>query len=219
MQAMLDSGAPYPSQYFAREDPSDDRQFYDWPRKVVHIDESAINALRATYDDLLPASGMLLDLMSAWRSHLPSRFTRSPDVEVVGLGMNADEMADNYQLSRFIVHDLNQTPSLPFEDGAFDSAVCAVSVQYLTQPVAVFEEVARVLKPGALFVVSFSNRCFPTKAVAVWHAGSDDEHIALVRDYFARSGSWSSAQTRSYQPRTSDPLFSVWATAHPNLAP
>lgn len=211
MESMPEHDAAYPARFFERDDPSDDAQFYDWPRKVVHIDEGAIAALRMIYAEVLPRSGRLLDLMSAWRSHLPGDLAREAR-EIVGLGMNAEEMADNPQLHRYVVQDINRTPVLPFADASFDAAMCAVSVQYLTRPIEVFGEVARVLMPGAPFVVSFSNRCFPTKAVSVWHAGTDQQHVALVRDYFERSARWSPAQTRANVPHGSDPLFAVWAT-------
>src|SRR5690348_8166992 len=171
---------------FARIDPSDDRLFYEVPRKVVHIEAGAIEALRSRYRNLLPAGGEILDLMSSWRSHLPDGHAGGG--RVTGLGMNAEEMADNPQLDRFVVHDLNAVPQLPFLDQSFDAVVCAVSVQYLVEPVAVFTDVARVLRPGGPFVVSFSNRCFPAKAVAAWLYATDTEHRTLVRSYFDRSG-------------------------------
>src|SRR5206468_8610791 len=140
-------------------DESDDRQFYELARKVVHIDDAAIAALGRLYGDVLPGGGRLLDLMSSWRSHLPPGLA----AEVVGLGLNAEEMADNPQLSRHVVHDINDTPRLPFVDEEFDGAMCAVSIQYVTHPLRLFREVRRVLRPGGPFVVSFSNRCFFTK--------------------------------------------------------
>src|SRR6185503_5308144 len=98
------------------------------------------------YSGVLPAGGRLLDLMSSWRSHLPPG---SGQREVVGLGLNAEEMADNPQLTSHVVHDLNRDPRLPFDDGAFDGVTCAVSIQYMIHPVLVFREVRRVLRPGA----------------------------------------------------------------------
>ena len=95
--------------------------------------------------------------------------------------MNVEEMADNPQLTRSIVHDLNRDPRLPFGSEEFDGAVCAVSIQYVTKPAPAFQEVRRVLRPGAPFVVSFSNRCFSTKAVAVWVGSTDHQHLELVR--------------------------------------
>jgi SAM-dependent methyltransferase len=158
---------------------------------------------------VLPPGGRLLDLMSSWRSHLPDGLRPR---EVVGLGLNADEMADNPQLTRHVVHDVNHDPCLPFEDASFDGATCAVSIQYVTHPLALFREVRRVLRPGAPFVVAFSNRCFPTKAVAVWLDATDQQHVALVRAYFASSGGWTDVrdEDRSPDPDT-NPLLAVWA--------
>jgi len=198
----------FPDNYFQRPDESDDGLFYVAPRKVAHIDEGAINALREQFAVLLPQGGVYLDLMSSWRSHLPDSLKPA---RVIGLGMNSEEMRDNPQLNRHIVHNLNVDPILPFEDAAFDAAFCTVSVQYLTQPVAVFREVSRVLKSGAPFVVSFSNRCFPTKAVAVWQATSDAQHIALVTRYFEESEGWSDIASWQKRSASSDPLFIVWA--------
>jgi len=197
---------------YAREDQSPDDHFYAMPRKVVHIDDGAIAALGRLYSEVLPTDGRLLDLMSSWRTHLPERFHAR---EVVGLGMNAEEMADNPQLTTHIVHDLNRDPRLPFGDQEFDGAMCAVSVQYLTHPLLVFREVRRVLRPGAPFVVSFSNRCFATKAVAVWLDTSDQQHATLVRTYFEAGGGWTDPKKEDRSPGDGDPLYGVWARALP----
>jgi SAM-dependent methyltransferase len=194
---------------FARVDGSDDRLFYAVDRKVTHIEDGAIETLRAFYGAVLPAGGRILDLMSSWRSHLPHEGLG----EVVGLGMNAAEMDDNPQLSAYRVHDLNAVPTLPFDDAAFDGCVCTVSVQYLTSPVEVFAEVRRVLGTGSgrLFAVAFSNRCFPTKAVAIWRYGSDADHVDLVRAYFSSAGFGSVEAVRL--PSPDDPVFVVTGSA------
>lgn len=204
---------PIPSEFFRRQDSADDHIFYIMPRRVVHIDDDAIAALTSLYAELLPSGGIFLDLMSSWRSHYPPELKPA---RVVGLGMNSDEMADNPQLDKHIVHNLNQNPTLPYEDALFDTVTCAVSVQYLTQPIKVFAEVYRVLKPGGVFIVSFSNRCFPTKAVAVWCSTNDQDHIALVGRYFRDSADWvdlTAQQTNPADgyPRHADPLYVVWA--------
>src|SRR5262245_57755716 len=195
---------------FTRDDESSDDHFYSFPRKVVHIDDGAIAALAALYAEVLPKDGRLLDLMSSWRSHLPQGFRTGA---VVGLGMNAEEMADNPQLARHVVHDVNREPRLPFGDAEFDGAMCAVSVQYLIHPVQVFREVSRVLRPGAPFVVSFSNRCFPTKAVAIWLNTSDTQHVALVRSYFDAAATFENVSDVDRSPAYTDPLYAVWARA------
>jgi SAM-dependent methyltransferase len=198
----------FPPAAYAREDESSDDGFYLLSRKVVHIDDGAIAALGRLYAELLPAGGRLLDLMSSWRSHLPA------GLRAAGLGMNAEEMADNPQLTSAIVHDVNREPRLPFGDAEFDGAMCAVSVQYLIHPLQVFREVRRVLRPGAPFVVSFSNRCFPTKAVAVWLNTSDEQHLTLVRAYFESAGGFVDVEEEDRSPgRHGDPLYAVWARA------
>jgi SAM-dependent methyltransferase len=201
----------FPPEAYEREDESPDPHFYGFPRKVVHIDEGAIAALGGLYADVLPRGGRLLDLMSSWRSHLPAGFAAG---EFVGLGLNAEEMADNPQLTRAVVHDLNRDPRLPFGDGEFDGVVCAVSIQYMIHPVGVFQDVRRVLRPGAPFVVSFSNRCFPTKAVSVWLGTSDHDHLKLVRAYFEAAGGWRDVTEEDRSPDgNGDPLYAVWGCA------
>ena len=194
---------------FTRDDESSDDRFYVVPRKVVHIDDGAIAALGRLYAEVLPAGGALLDLMSSWRSHLPADTAAG---EVVGLGLNAEEMADNPQLTKAIVHDVNREPGLPFADETFDGAMCAVSIQYVIHPVRLLREVRRVLRPGAPFVVSFSNRCFPSKAIALWLGTSDVQHLTLVRAYFEAAGGWTDARAEDRSPGAGgDPLYAVWA--------
>ena len=201
----------YPPEAYARDDEAPDARFYDVPRKVVHSDPGAIAALGRLYAEVLPAGGRLLDLMSSWRTHLPEGFHARA---VVGLGLSAAEMADNPRLTGAVVHDVNQEPRLPFGDAEFDGAMCAVSVQYVTHPVRLFREARRVLGPGAPFVVSFSNRCFPTKAVAVWLGTTDQQHLALVRSYFEAAGGWRDVEQADRSPDgDGDPLYAVWARA------
>ena len=198
-----------PNEYFRRQDETSDFNFYRQPRLVAHIDDDAIAALGKFLAPRVPDRADVLDLMSAYLTHLP------PDVRarcrrVSGLGMNGEEMAANSQLTDFIVHSLNDDPTLPYPDGAFDVALCTVSVQYLLHPIEAFAEVRRVVRPGGVFIVSFSNRCFPTKATALWLGTDDDQHVGLVRVYFAQSG-WEQVQGSDISPRPgrSDPLFVV----------
>lgn len=197
-----------PDTYFKRYDESEDRCFYVYPRLTAHIDEPACNAVTQLFRELLPPGGRILDLMSSYISHLPPEVAYG---QVVGLGMNEEELRNNAQLDEFLIHDLNVEPALPFADATFDGAACTVSVQYLTRPVTVFAEVGRVLRPGAPFIVTFSNRCFPSKAVQIWVSTGDRQHTQLVRRYFELSGAFEaiSALDRSPRPWLSDPLFAV----------
>jgi SAM-dependent methyltransferase len=194
-----------PKWAFEKADPSPDAEFYVPPRLVTHIDDAAIATVTQMYRQTLPQGGAVLDLMSSWVSHLPEEATYA---SVVGHGMNAQELAANPRLSRWFVQDLNLKPGLPLDDGAFDGAGLCVSVQYLQRPVEVFRDVARVLRPGAPFVVSFSNRCFPTKAVAIWQALSGPDQQRLVGNYMRAAGFNKIADHESV-PRDSDPLWVV----------
>ena len=197
--------AGLPATAFDKQDRAPDAEFYVQPRLVKHIDDAAIAAVTQAYRETLPAGGALLDLMSSWVSHLP------PEVEygaVVGHGMNDRELAANPRLSRWFLQDLNAEPALPLEAGAFDGAGLCVSVQYLQRPVEVFRDVARVLRPGAPFVVSFSNRCFPTKAVAIWQRLPGPEQQRLVAAYLQAAG-FAEVGVRAWTPRRGDPLWTV----------
>jgi Methyltransferase domain len=181
----MDEGLGLPQGAFTKIDTAEDEVFYEPPRFVCHIDDGAVAALTQFYRGVLPAGGVLLDLMSSWVSHLPPEIAYA---EVVGHGMNATELAANPRLSRWFIQNLNRDSSLPLADASVDAAMICVSVQYLQQPVAALREIARVLRPGAPLVISFSNRCFWTKAVAIWRALDDEGHARLVERYFRHAG-------------------------------
>lgn len=195
-----------PPDAFFKENEGDDADFYAPARLVTHIDEAAVRALTAHYRAVLPAGGVLLDLMSSWVSHLPPEVAFS---EVLGQGMNAEELSANLRLSRRFVQDLNRSPVLPLDDESCDAALCCVGVQYLQRPVEVFAEVRRVLRTGAPFIVSFSNRCFPTKAVAIWQSLDFHGHAALVSLYLERAGCHDISVNLLRDGSESDPLIAV----------
>ena len=202
-----------PANAFARVDESDDLAFYAPARLVTHLDERATAALTGYYRRSLTAGATVLDLMSSWVSHLPDD---PPLGEVVGHGMNAEELAANPRLARWWVQDLNRDHALPLADATFDAALCCVGVQYLRRPTEVFADVRRCLKPGGRAIVSFSNRCFPTKAVAVWRALDTDGHAALVKLYLERAGFADIAVELLADGRSGDPLVAVTGyAAHP----
>lgn len=193
---------------FVRVDETPDDRFYQTPRFVTHIDERAIDAVTDLYRELLPPGGHVLDLMSSWVSHLPPEV---PFASVTGIGMNDLELAENPRLDAYLVHDLNLTPVLPFDGGVFDAATICVSVQYLTQPIAILRETARVVRAGSPLIITFSNRCFPTKAVAIWQALSDRGHAELIERYLLDAGGWESIESHDRSRIGGDPLFAVVA--------
>ena len=200
--------AGLPDELFARVDEGDDANFYQVPRLVAHIDPGTIAALTQYYRDVVPDGARVLDLMSSWISHLPPerRYAR-----VAGLGMTAVELDANERLDVRVVQDLTRDPQLPFADGSFDAVMIAVSVQYLTRPVDVFRDIARVLAPGGRVIVAMSHRCFPTKAVRAFHQLSADDRIRLVGAYIELAGGFADATFVDRSPAGEDPLWIVTA--------
>ncbi|KAE8704743.1 hypothetical protein F3Y22_tig00110443pilonHSYRG00021 [Hibiscus syriacus] len=158
-----------------------DREFYALPRFVTHVDDGFIATLTDLYRERLRPDIEILDLMSSWISHLPNEVVYK---RVVGHGLNAQELSRNSRMDYFFVKDLNQDQKLEIEDARFDAVVCTVSVQYLQQPEKVFAEVFRLLRPGGVFIVSFSNRLFYEKAISAWRDGTAYSRVQLVVQYF-----------------------------------
>lgn len=198
-----------PPESFRRYDESDDALFYRQPRFVAHIEPVTIAAVTQLYRERLPDGGAILDLMSSWISHLPPEMGFS---RVAGLGMSREELAANEVLTERQVQNLNQNPTLPYGDGEFDAATICVSIQYLTNPVAVLRDLGRVLKPTAPLLITFSNRCFPTKAVLAWQALDDAGHLELVAQYLQTAGNWEQIEKLDRTPsRSPEPLLAVVA--------
>lgn len=205
---------PFGEKEMQRYDESSDFIFYSQPRFVRHIDDDAIRALTEYYASVFPPSGnddvAILDVCSSWISHYPEGYAAG---RISGLGMNEDELKKNPVLTDYVVRDLNENPELPYEDNTFDVVTNAVSVDYLTRPLEMMKEVRRVLKPGGLAIMSFSNRCFPTKAVSIWTATGDLDHIWIVGAYFHYAGGFEApaAEDISPKPGKTDPMYVVFA--------
>jgi SAM-dependent methyltransferase len=165
----------------AKLDDSDDRLFYDSPRFVTHVDEGFIQQLTEVYRDRLQPNTRIFDMMSSWVSHLPDEMTFA---HVEGHGLNGQELAKNPRFDHYFVQNLNDNPKLPLDDHSFDAVLNTVSVQYLQYPEAVFSEIHRILKPGGIAIVSFSNRMFFQKAIQAWRDGSEASRVELVKRYF-----------------------------------
>lgn len=206
---------PFKADMFKRFDETVDTEFYSAPRFVYHIDEAAVEAVTRYYSEVFPPSGnkdvALLDLCSSWVSHYPKGYTAG---RIVGLGMVKEELERNPQLTECTVQDLNINPILPYPDNTFDVVTNCVSVDYLTKPLEIFRETHRVLKPGGRAIMTFSNRCFPTKAISIWTQTGDLDHIWIVGSYFHYSvpGGFQEpvGVDISPNPGRSDPMYVVY---------
>ncbi|MCJ1313001.1 hypothetical protein MMC25_006677 [Agyrium rufum] len=193
---------PYSERDFRRQDETPDHNFYDVPRFVTHIDDSAIAALSVYYSHNLPKRGRILDLCSSWISHLPQEMEEQAvrtvqgkagaadeeKLEVIGMGMNKRELDANPVLAARIVQDLNSKPDLPPDAEHLDATTCVVSIDYLTKPVEVLTSVRQHTKPGGQVHLAVSNRCFPTKAVGRWLRVGEQEKLNMVGDFLWFAG-------------------------------
>ncbi len=216
------ANGPFDPEAFTRLDEADDARFYAEDRFVDHLDATALGTVERLIGTLaVEEAPAVLDLMAGWKSHLPDQMKPA---ETVGLGLNPRELERNSVLDRRVLHDLNRDPTLPFGDASFDLVFCTVSVDYLTRPVEVFRDTARVIKPGGLFLVVFSNRMFPEKAVKIWRESDEQERLELVERYFGMAGGFDPCRTfvskglprperDKYYPLglPSDPVYAAYA--------
>ena len=198
----------------SKVDDRPDTTFYERPRFVTHADDGFLDRLTALYAEVLDPGDRVLDAMSSWVSHLPDATYET----VAGHGLNEAELAANDRLDEWVIQDLNADQTLPFSNQAFDAVLCALSVQYLEYPGRVFAEFDRLLADGGVCVVSFSNRCFPTKAVRAWREASMDERIELVDRAFDAAGTFGPREVVRERPET-DPFVAVVAHAHGRTRP
>ena len=224
MQVPFEFGQPsYFAEYpFKREDEADDATFYKDARMVDHLDATATSEITNLYSKLLDKNTNVLDLMSSWKSYISDDLDLS---QVTGLGMNQQELDANKRLTDFTVQDVNLYQLLPYENDQFDAAICTASIEYLTYPLKIMTEVARVIKPGGKFVVTFSERWFPTKAIRIWSQLHPFERMQLVLEYFRDSNFFVDLNTYSKRglPRPvddiyieenklSDSVYAIWGT-------
>jgi SAM-dependent methyltransferase len=186
-----------------KRDDSDDGRFYDSPRYVTHADDAFCQRLTTLYDGIIAPGDRVFDAMGSWVSHFPETNLG----HVVGHGLNADELDANDRYDEWFVQNFNENQSLPLDDDVFDVICCALSVQYLQYPEAIFSEFGRVLDDKGTVVVSFTNRMFPTKAIRAWRMASMDGRADLVTSYLRAGGL--TVTDRIAEEGLGDPFYAV----------
>ncbi len=173
----------------------------------TRIDGAAIAAVTNLYREVLPAGGAILDVMSGWVPHLAPE---APYRRVVGIGLERRALAENPFLDEWRVQDLNRNPFLPFAASEFDGATICAAIQYLARPAEVLRDIARVLRPGAPLIVTFSNRCVATKAIGCWCLHDETGQLCLVAQHFAEAGNWADIRCLDRTPPGGgQPLYAV----------
>jgi len=198
---------PFSPEDFKRQDESDesdDEVFY-------RIDDAAVGALTKYYGETFTEGADILDICSSWISHFPADIKLG---RTVGLGMNKADLAQNKQLSEYVVQNLNSNPVFPFAENSFDFVTCAVSVDYLTRPLEFFSEIRRVLKPGGSAIIGQSNRQFPIKVIKIWLNTNQVQHVFIIGAYFHYAQGFHPPQSIDISPNegTSDSMFIVKAS-------
>ena len=195
-------------------DASDDALFYAQPRFVQHLDGGFRARLTQLYRQRIPPGAVVLDLMSSWVSHLPEEVAYA---EVIGHGLNGQELEANPRLHRHWVQNLNQSQRLPLDDASIDAVLVVAGWQYLQEPEAVAAELARVVRPGGPLIVAFSNRMFATKAPQVWLDASDRERLTQVAEVLAAHG-WGIERVLAEPTRAAGPLGWIGGQGDPFFA-
>jgi len=95
----------------------------------------------------------------------------------------------------------------------------------MVQPFMVFSEIARILKPGGRFILTFSRPQHASKTIRIWEGCHEFERPGIMLEYFLRDGlfndlhSWSmrglvrpADDKQSSAQETADPLHAIWGS-------
>jgi hypothetical protein len=187
---------PYKEGDFQRYDEDDDGVFYRQPRLVTHIDDPSIARLTEYYGTVLPTKGRIMDMCTSWKSFYPSSIksaVQSKELEVFGVGLNAEEMKLNGVFKEWRVLDLNKAPhdvragwEETGKDFKFDAVTCVVSIDYLVKPLEICKNLLDATNEGGKVHLVISNRCFPNKVVRRWMMLEESGRLELVGgEYFS----------------------------------
>ena len=159
---------------------SDDALWYSQPRFCTHVDDGFLEQLTRLYRQRTTPEYKCLDLCSSHVSHYPYEYEY-----VLGHGLNREELSRNGAFQgNFFVRNFNENPTIDAPDQTFDMVSMCVSIQYMQRAEELFKEIFRVLKPGGVVIISYSNRMFYEKALSVWRDGTGYSRTQLVKSYF-----------------------------------
>ena len=211
---------------FSRIDESSDPVKYATPRFVTHMDDSAIKSLTQLYTCILKPLVLcahnkkitLMDTCGSWKTFYPDKMLPK-GCRIIVQGLNAAELEANDLATEVLVQDLNASCSLPFPSCSIDFITNVASIEYITHPVDFLSEVHRLLRPGGVAVIAFSNRCFDDKAVTIWlrRIAVGAGLVDLVTNWLHYAAPWAHVSSVDVSPKlhrqneSSDPLYAIIA--------
>jgi len=166
-------------------DETSDENFYANPKFVYHLDANFRTYLSSVYKNEIKDYATVLDLMSSWDSYLPKDKKYK---QVIGHGLNKDELNKNKILNSFWVQNFNSNQKIPLDSSSIDYCLMVAAWQYLQYPENLSREIARTLTDGGKFLVSFSNRAFWHKAPNIWTNSTEEERLKYVRKVLISNG-------------------------------
>jgi SAM-dependent methyltransferase len=176
---------------------------------VQRADMLPVSAIRELVGRLVTSDdSVILDLTPGSAKHIPDGLRTE---RLIGVGPKRSDPVHCPGVDEYVVHDLNGDPALPFTNAMFHSVICASYISFWNDPVGVFTQVARVLKPGGVFVVIFSN-CY----VKLWRQSLGEGRLKRVRDTFYESESFERPRVLTLEPDSDsvahkDAVFAVYA--------
>tara|TARA_B100001093_G_scaffold474589_1_gene499403 strand:- start:119 stop:757 length:639 start_codon:yes stop_codon:yes gene_type:complete len=166
-------------------DETNDEEFYFNPKFVYHLDANFRKYLSSIYKDEIKDNSTIVDLMSSWDSYLPSGKKYK---QVIGHGLNKDELKKNKILNSFWVQNFNLNQTIPLDKSSIDYCLMVAAWQYLQYPETLTKEIARILSDGGKILISFSNRAFWHKAPNIWTNSTEEERLKYVRKVLISNG-------------------------------
>ncbi len=166
-------------------DESNDEDFYSNPKFVYHLDANFRNYLSSVYKNEIKDNSTILDLMSSWDSYLP---LENKYKQVIGHGLNRDELEKNKILDSFWNQNFNLNQKIPLEDSSIDYCLMVAAFQYLQYPEFLIRDIARILSKEGKIIISFSNRAFWHKAPNIWTTSTEEERLKYVRKVLISNG-------------------------------
>lgn len=163
----------------------------------------------------LKAGDRVLDL-GCGRGRVAAHMAKYSGAQVTGLNIDPNQIAQAISFNKeiglsneFVEHDLNDLP-LPFADASFDAFYEIQALSLCKDPRALFQEIFRILKPGAKFIL-----CDWVSLPA--YDPKNAEHAELMRRVKPLIGAVGTPTPTSFEAALRNAGFSVSCSDNPSI--